>query len=127
MGRKPQWIEHDITDGVGEIDITNWKYFNTYICDEMLDYKNYIWRGQKDSTWKLEPTLDRILKKINKQNDPKIIKHYLDSFMFSTRGRRGANPPNIAQENDWWALGQHYGLATPLLDWSRSPISQKIN
>lgn len=122
MGRKPQWIVHEVVDGVGEIEITSWKYFNTYICDEMLDFRHYIWRGQKDYSWKLEPTLDRILKEKKLLDNPNgVITRHLERFKFSTQGRRGINPQKIENENDWWALGQHNGLATPLLDWSRSP------
>lgn len=84
----------------------------------MLNYTTYVYRGHADSSWKLEPTLDRIIK------NPISYKRasHLERFKFETRGRRGPSPIKMEDENDWWALGQHHGLATPLLDWTESPF-----
>lgn len=105
-----------------EIEFFSWKYFHDYVRQEMLDYSHYVWRGQRDSSWKLESSLDRILKSKLKTLRPRLAKAHLDKFKFAVRGRRGPNPSRIEEENEWWALGQHHSLATPLLDWTESPF-----
>jgi hypothetical protein len=84
----------------------------------MLEYTSYVYRGQGDANWKLEPSLDRVIK------NPKspMREALLSRFKYETRGRRGANPPTMSDDSDWWALGQHHGLMTPLLDWTESPF-----
>lgn len=105
-------------NGIVETKLTSWSEFGA-VVQRLLDLPHYIFRGHRRDDWQLEPTLTRIIKG---KPDPDILrKKHLDEFKYSVRGRRGLNPPAINNENDWWALGQHNGLATPLLDWSTSP------
>ncbi|WP_442600771.1 FRG domain-containing protein [Paenibacillus sp. KN14-4R] len=109
-----------IVDGVFQIEISNWLEFNEFVYGNLLDQNHYIWRGQRSSNWLLEPTLDRILK--DKDNKEELVRNHLETFKYATRGRRGNNPLLLNSESEWWAVGQHYGLATPLLDWTTSPF-----
>jgi hypothetical protein len=118
MARTPRWKYDDSEAGISHVKLSSWKYFSDFINQELLDYTTFVYRGHGNSSWLLEPTLDRIIKS---PKSPKRDAH-LTSFKFETRGRRGTNPSNMDDENDWWALGQHHGLATPLLDWTESPF-----
>jgi hypothetical protein len=114
--------KHSFHDGVQLAELKSWEFFDDYVREEMLDFRQYVWRGQASADWLLEPTLDRILRSSGTLSSDKVRDDHLRRFKYATRGRRGQHPPVIATENEWWALGQHHGLATPLLDWTRSPF-----
>lgn len=114
------WECKESSDGISIVVLKSWRHFDEYIRREMVDYGTYIYRGQQDESWKLEPTLDRVLKQRNRLRDSRARSEHLKRFKFAVRGRRKSDIDLI--ENDWWALGQHYGLHTPLLDWTTSPF-----
>lgn len=124
MPRRKRWEELGVRDGFGQIRFLRWRYFIDYINQHMLDYETYIWRGHRREDWSLKSTLDRLIEQANvaKTKQMTFRSEHLEQFKFAVRGRRGPNPPLIESENDWWALGQHNGLATPLLDWTASPF-----
>lgn len=111
----------EVKNGIAEIQFGSWSEFSSFIDLEMKEYENYVWRGQRNPNWKLETTIDRLRNKSTNQDWEFDDKH-LEQFKYAVRGRRGKNPRNLESENDWWALGQHHGLATPLLDWTTSPF-----
>lgn len=121
----PVWMGRfrSFADGVAAFEIPTWLAFNTWVANGMVDFANYVYRGQTRSEWLLEPSLDRVLKGAGRLHDPIARAGHLEAFKFASRGRRGPHPAPLLTENDWWALGQHHGLATPLLDWTLSPYA----
>jgi hypothetical protein len=122
MGRPKRWLAHREASGKATIELASWKYFSDFIYRFFLDIRDYVWRGQSAASWPLEPTLDRVLRKNGKLHSQSIRKRHLEGFKFSARGRRGSSALQVSTENEWWALGQHHGLATPLLDWTTKPF-----
>jgi hypothetical protein len=89
---------------------------------------SWIWRGQRDSKWHLEPRIARDFARLPPFDDPQVSYDYIGLEnrvigYFKERARRSLAPP--LDELDllgWLAVMQHYGAPTRLLDWSASPF-----
>lgn len=87
--------------------------------------RNFVFRGQANSNWRLESTLERLISRAlasgaKMSSRTSFVSDHLREFRQAVRGRRGNNPAKL-DDIEAWALGQHFGLATPLLDWTASP------
>jgi hypothetical protein len=98
--------------------------FNDFgiFADYFSDDLGFMFRGHAQSEWKLETSLDRLIKRINpvKIDLESTYEFQLNLFVKSIRGRTSAAKNVNDNKDELWALGQHYGLATPLLDWTSS-------
>lgn len=117
----PDWTSTPVTSGLRVVNCTSWNGFSSFVDLQLANFDAYIYRGHAKEEWKLEPTLDRALADKKLKSIEGKRNQLLEKFKHASRGRRGPNPNSNISENDWWALGQHHGLFTPLLDWSESP------
>ncbi len=79
--------------------------------------KEVAYRGQRGFDWHLSSTLSRLYKNgaVPADHEQKL----LSQFRLAMRGR-GLDVSKL-DERDVWAFGQHHGLKTPLIDWTKSP------
>jgi FRG domain-containing protein len=114
----------------------SWEEFQTAVPDNAKVSQGLrIYRGQRDPEWLLQSIFERFLgwisaKDKNPNNDvrdlygsdlfDKMLDRYLSDFKKNASKLPGL-PDQLDTDRRWWAVGRHYGLVTPLLDWTRSP------
>jgi hypothetical protein len=105
-------------------------------CDDQSYLNQVLYRGHAKSDWRLWSPLDRRL--VNWVRGPegefeywsarkvyglgwydKLCSQILEHFKQACRGIPGAD--HGTNDDEYWALGRHFGLLTPLLDWTLSP------
>jgi hypothetical protein len=121
------WPEFTITnDSIsGRVPVTkidSWRMFSTILEEEFFHRRDekLIYRGHQRYEWPIAPSLGR--------KDPRhvvtkrVADIQLSQFRKAVRGRlEDHDLVKNDEENELWAVGQHYGLETPLLDWTYSP------
>jgi hypothetical protein len=93
------------------------------ILKENNNFQGFVFRGQQFKSHRLEPTILRSYKKNRRSVDEyqkHVEEHYIN-FISSLRGRFNEQFDAERDKYEIWALGQHFGLNTPLLDWTASP------
>lgn len=107
----------------GRIPVTrleSWRDFNNLLESTFFNRPGVqlVFRGHRRYDWSLMPTLGRLT--TNGIVTSELAQAQLERFRFAVRGRL-KSPDLVAEDDELWAVGQHYGLMTPLLDWTYSP------
>lgn len=127
------------------LEFKKWSEFRTWIDDDRQIMPVY-WRSQPKPSLPLASSFEREILELNGGSLPgaeliypyggrydfggkpnwedgfyqAMRDRYIKAFERAATGIRGSTPA-ILDTDQWWALGRHYGLVTPLLDWSESP------
>jgi FRG domain len=105
---------------IEKLSIDTWDELVLTINDMFISYPDYIFRGQSQDNWKIESSMTRLLRDSELVRDfDAFYQIHLSNFKLKLRGH-GFDLKNM-NDDEIWAIGQHYGLATPLVDWTISP------
>jgi hypothetical protein len=80
----------------------------------------YLFRGMGSADWKLEPLFDRRFGYLGPDQRLRVWADLIEQWRRSCE-EHGHAQEAARDEVALWALGQHHGLPTRLLDWSTSP------
>ena len=97
-----------------------WQTFVEYLINNAAADRVNLYRGEADPyKWRLIPPPFRDERKHHVFQDH-FLRQTLSDFRRNMVGLGSINPQNLS-EDDLWMYGRHFGLNTPLLDWTFSP------
>ncbi len=106
--------------GIKTLNLSSWEEFHK-VVRIFNGNKYYIWRGQRKESWKLESSFDHYNNFIKKEDRDRELKRILSNFKEKLNDLPNIHNNDLSKENIMWSIGQHYGLSTPLLDWTEIP------
>ena len=66
MAKDKRWVTHRPKHGIRVVESQSWGYFDDLIREQWLDYRQYVWRGQRSSAWQLQLNLDRVTRDLDR-------------------------------------------------------------
>ena len=108
------------------IDMQHWAHFEetlNQVTSHWTTKKHWLYRGQADASWPLTDSLTRHLGSETPISTALRIERTA-TRKFMQQAHLFLDPYTLPDSNcdeDWWALMQHFGAPTRLLDWTESP------
>jgi hypothetical protein len=93
---------------------------NELFEDGVFRSERYLFRGMGSADWKLAPAFDRRFGYLDADERLRVWDELIEQWRRGCE-EHGHTGETAGREVGLWALGQHYGLPTRLLDWSTSP------
>lgn len=114
------------------VDFENIHQLLQHINDNLINKPHVYYRGMRSHDWTLSTTYLRFIneyrpdilndkaRKLPMGSDKRLLKKFSQNLIINN------DFPNVnfdpeTDNTELWELGQHFGLPSPLLDWSASP------
>ncbi|WP_434939989.1 FRG domain-containing protein [Shewanella sp. HL-SH8] len=116
--------QYETNSSLEEVELESTELLFNHIGDHLLNINDNLgFRGHGDSNWSLQSTFVRFCISIGIEDETirqvtlnKLKKAFTENLVVN-----GDLPEEVIEKTDIFQFGQHYGLPTPLLDWTHSP------